>query len=87
MKLIGDTLTPSIVNSMIRVLNEEVKKDANLAYDLLLFLQERNIEVPIPSNDEMGNLIPVSFKHQNSSGYNTRIQHAFEGISSNDEIL
>ncbi len=86
-QIIGDTLTASAVNSMIRVLNEEVRKDSNLAFDLLLFLQERHIEVPILSDEELSNLIPVSFKYQNSKESKKRIQHAFEGFSSNEDIL
>jgi hypothetical protein len=83
----GETRSLSTVNSMMRVLNEEVRKDSNLAFDLLLFLQERHIEVPILSNDEIKNHIPVSFKHQNSSEANKRIQLAFEGISLKEDIL
>ena len=86
-QITGGTLTLSTVNSMMRILNEEVRKDSNLAFDLWLFLQERNIHVPVLSSDELSNLIPATFKYQSSLEQNTRIQHAFEGIASEEHLL
>ncbi len=83
----GETLTPKTVHTMVKILNDAVKKDSNLAFDLLLFLQERHIEIPLLTSEELDQLIPVSFKNQNSKDHYNQIQHAFEGIASKEDII
>lgn len=87
LQITGDTLTPKTVHTMVKILNDAVKKDSNLAFDLLLFLQERHIEVPVLTSEELSQLIPVSFKKQHSKEHYNHIQRAFEDISSKEDLI
>ncbi len=81
-------LTPSTLNTMMRVLNEALKKDPSLAYDLFLFLKEKNIHVPTLSQKELSELIPVSFTNRkNSTEQIHKLRKAFEDVNSIDNIL
>ena len=80
-------LTLSTINSMVRVLNEALRVDPSLANDLFLFLKERNIHVPILTQKELSELIPVSYTQRNPAEQIHRLKGAFEGINSIENIL
>lgn len=80
-------LTPSTISSMIRVLNDALRKDPSLANDLFLFLKEKSIDVPTLSQQELKELIPVSFKKRNSTEQIHRLKRAFENVEAIENIL
>jgi len=75
-------LTPSTINSMLRVLNDGLRNDPSLANDLFQFLTKRNLSIPILSKEELSNLIPVSFTYKNSSEQVHKLKGAFEDVNS-----
>jgi len=82
-----ERLTISTINSMMRVLSDALKKDPSLGNDLLLFLKEKNIHVPTLSQQELSNLIPVSYKKKNSKEQIQKLQKAFENVDHIEHIL
>lgn len=83
----NQTLTHPTVNNMLRILTERVHKDAALANDLLHFLNEHSISVPMRSDEELEALIPVSFTQKNSNNQYRRLRSAFDGIEAVEQIL
>ncbi len=81
------TLTYATVNKMVRILHEQVRKDSELANNLLQFMKQHHIEVPILSNEENQGLIPVSFTQKKSSDQFRRLRNAFDGIEAVEQIL
>jgi len=82
-----ERLTISTISSMIRVLNDALKTDPSLGNDLLLFLKEKNIHVPTLSQQELSELIPVSYKKKNSKEQLQKLQNAFEKVDDIEHIL
>lgn len=82
-----ERLTISTINSMIRVLSDALRKDPSLGNDLLLFLQEKNIHVPTLSQQELSELIPVSYNNKNSKQQMEKLQKAFEKVNDIEHIL
>jgi aspartokinase len=80
-------LTHPTVNNMIQILGEKVHKDAALADDLLHFLNEHGINVPMRSDADLEVLIPVSFTQKNTNDQFRRLRNAFDGIGAIEQLL
>jgi len=80
-------LTLTTINSMVRLLNDELRKNPSLANDLFLFLKERNINVPILTQKELSELIPVTYANRNEAEQIHRLKGAFEDVNSIENIL
>jgi len=80
-------LTLSTINSMVRVLSEALRNNPSLANDLFLFLSERNIQVPVLTQKELSELIPVTYTKRNAAEQIHRLKGAFEDVNSIENIL
>lgn len=91
--IINDTImteqhiSRATINKMIGVLHESLKNDFNLARDLMQFLQDRNIDIPTLSKEELSELIPVSFNNKNSNEQIDKLKNSFEDIQKGEHIL
>lgn len=86
-KAIEQRLTLSTISSMMRVLNDAIRKDPSLANDLFIFLKERNIHVPTLTQKELSELIPVSYTKKNSTEQIQKLKKAFEDVNAIENIL
>ena len=80
-------LSFTTISSMVRVLNSELLKNPTLANDLLLFLKERNIEVPVSSHNDLNLRVPVSYGAKKPSEQIHKLKRAFEGVNTIEKIL
>ena len=80
-------LSFSTIRTMIRVLNIELLKNPSLGNDLLLFLEERNIEIPVLSKEELNKQAPVSYEANKSPDKLLKLKRAFEGLNTIENIL
>ena len=73
-------LTLFTINSMVEILNREIRKNPDLANDLLNFLEERNINVIETSQKKFNKTIPVSFSKKKSEKDIQKLKSIFEDI-------
>ena len=81
------TLSFTTIRAMVNVLNSELLKNPSLANDLLLFLNERDIEIPVLSVDKSNKNISAQYKTKRSSQKIHKLKRAFEGATSVENIL
>ena len=79
-------LTLFTINSMVEILNAEVRKNPELANDLLNFLEEHNINVIETSQKKFNRTIPVSFSERKSGRNLENLKSIFEDIGTLEKI-
>lgn len=80
-------VTNSTIKSMIEILAEQLKKDNQLANELLSFLHQHNVDVPVLGSSELKNLIPVSYTQKNAHVQMRKVKKSFEGIETAEYLL
>jgi aspartokinase len=73
-------LTLFTINSMVEVLNAEIRKNPELANDLLKFLEEHKINVIEISQKKFNKTIPVSFSERKSTENLKNLKSIFDDI-------
>ena len=84
---VNPILTNSTIKSMLNTLSNVLKSDATLANDLLIFLNEREVDIPILSDAKLRQLIPVSYNQKNSAHNISQLRNSFEAIGTIEFIL
>ena len=80
-------LNYATINSIVRILNDSLKTDINLANDLLHFLNDHHITVPELSNKRNEQPLPVSFEKKASEHLIDQLKYAFEGIEMTESLI
>jgi len=79
-------LTLFTINSMMEILNDEIRKNPELANDLLNFLEERNINIIETSQRKFDKTIPVSFSKRQSEKDIQKLKTIFEDVDTSVKI-
>lgn len=80
-------ITNATIVSMMKVLNDTLKTDNQLASELLHFLNLHQVEVPMLSTRESANTIPVSFTYKNADEQLHKVKPSFEGLETAEYLL
>ncbi len=79
-------LTLFTINLMMEILNDEIRKNPELANDLLNFLEERNINIIETSQRKFDKTIPVSFSKRQSEKDIQKLKTIFEDVDTSVKI-
>ncbi len=80
-------LSRSRIEAIVSTLNQTLKTDMNLAQDLLLFLQERGIQIPSIGTGSMQPILNASYDHKLPHGQADRLRGMFDDLGTRENIL
>ena len=80
-------LSRNRIEAIVSTLNQTLKTDMNLAHDLLLFLEERGIQIPALSTGNMQPILNTRYDHQLPNGQAERLRGMFDDLDTKENIL
>jgi hypothetical protein len=80
-------MSRNTIDSMVSVINQTLKTDMTLANDLLLFLEERGIQVPAIAPGDLHPLLVAEYAHKPENGKIERLRGIFEGVDTKESVL